>query len=59
MFAGQVNARAKATRIAKQLADYRKHKTHGKHIHAEDCKAIGLKILEIESDQKLQDLILT
>ncbi len=59
MFAGQANARNSATKIAKQLADYRKHKTHGKHIHAEDCKAMGLKILEIESDQTLQDLILT
>ncbi len=59
MFAGQANAWNSATKIAKQLADYRKHKTHGKHIHAEDCKAMGLKILEIESDQTLQDLILT
>ena len=59
MFASQADARKKATKIAKQLANYQKHKTHGKHIHAEDCKAMGLKILEIESDQKLQDLILT
>lgn len=59
MFAGQANAGRKATTIAQQLSNYTKHKTHGRHIHADECKAMGLKIMEIESDQALQDLILT
>ena len=41
------------------MADYRKHKTHGRHIHADECAKMGLKVLEIEKDQTLQDLILT
>lgn len=59
MFADESNANRKANKIAKQLADYRKHKTHGRHIHADECKAMGLRVVEIETDQKLQDLILT
>ncbi len=59
MFAGEANASNKSARIAKELADYRKHKTHGKHIHTDECKKIGLRIFEIEGDQKLQDLVLT
>ncbi len=59
MFVGEAGANRKAAKIAKQLADYRKHKTHGRHIHTDECKAMGLKIMEIETDQKLQDLILT
>jgi ClpP class serine protease len=59
MFADDANANRKAAKIAKQLADYRKHKTHGRHIHADECKVMGLKIIEIEGNQTLQDLILT
>lgn len=59
MFGGDPNANRKAAKIAKQLADYRKHKTHGRHIHADECKAMGLKIMEMEGDQTLQDLVLT
>ncbi|NNM87403.1 MAG: S49 family peptidase [Phycisphaerae bacterium] len=59
MFADDINAHRKATKIAKELADYRKHKTHSRHIHADECKKMGLKVIEIESDQTLQDLILT
>ncbi len=59
MFAGDANAGRKASKIAKGLADYRRHKTHGRHIHTEECKDMGLKIFEIETNQELQDLILT
>ena len=59
MFAGEPNAGRKAEKIAKELANYRKHKTHGRHIHADECKAMGLKVVEIEKDQNLQDLVLT
>jgi ClpP class serine protease len=59
MFAGDTNSSRKAAKIAKQLADYRKHKTHGRHIHTDECKSMGLKVVEIESDQQLQDLVLT
>ncbi|MGC9259641.1 MAG: SDH family Clp fold serine proteinase [Phycisphaerae bacterium] len=59
MFTGEPNAGRKAAKIAKELANYRKHKTHGRHIHADECKMMGLKVVEIETDQNLQDLVLT
>jgi hypothetical protein len=59
MFEGDANAKGTAAKIAKELADYRKHKTHGRHIHADECKAMGLRVVELEEDKKLQDLVLT
>jgi len=54
-------ARDKAKKIAKTLANYSENKSHEKHLHAEDCESIGLKIKHIESDadQQFQDLVLT
>lgn len=34
-------------------------KTHSRHIAISKCKALGVKITDLESDDKLQDLILT
>jgi len=57
----RAEAKAKAKRIAKTLANYSENKSHEKHLHAEDCKKIGLVIKQIEQDgdAQLQDLILT
>ena len=33
--------------------------SHGRHFNAEFCKSAGLKIFQMEDDQKLQDLILS
>jgi len=33
--------------------------THARHIHFDECKAMGLDVELIEDDQKLQDLVLT
>ncbi len=41
------------------LSNYQKNKVHDRHIHAEECVQIGLVIDMIESDKRLQDLILT
>jgi ATP-dependent protease ClpP protease subunit len=59
MFAGDPKAKKKARAIRRFLSDYTKNKTHDRHIHADECKAQGMKILDFEHDQKLQDLILT
>lgn len=59
MFAGEQKAKEKARKITKHLSDYRRHKAHDRHLHLEDCKKIGLKVVRIEDDNSLQDLILT
>jgi ATP-dependent protease ClpP protease subunit len=59
MFAGESDAFQKASRIVKLLTDYRGNKTHNRHIHYEECKAMGLKVERIEDDDTLQDLVLS
>ncbi len=59
MFAGQPQARKKARAVVRKLTDYSGNKTHERHIHLDECQAIGLAVKEIESDPELQDLVLT
>ncbi len=61
MFAGEPEAKEKANRIVKLLTDYRGNKSHNRHIHAEECEAMGLNIenLEEPGNETLQDLVLT
>lgn len=59
MFVGDPRAKSKANKVVKALSSQELNREHGRHIHAERCKEIGLKILDIESDQVLQDLVLT
>jgi len=59
MFDGDANASEKAKEIVRKLGDFRENKTHGRHIHIDECKNLGLKIEEIESHQPLQDILLT
>lgn len=59
MFSGDANARKKAKKILAELSDYQKNKVHDRHIHFDECRAMGLKVTSIESDQRLQDLVLT
>lgn len=59
MFEGEANAQQKAKTIVKKLADYAAMKNHGRHVDIDECKKLKLKILDLESDQILQDLVLT
>ncbi len=46
-------------KIVRGLTDYSGNKSHARHIHIDECKALGLKVLDLESDQRLQELVLT
>ncbi len=59
MFLRKKNALGIAAGIAKKFIDTGIHKNHGRHIHSEQCKKIGLKIKDFEKDQGMQDLILS
>jgi membrane-bound ClpP family serine protease len=60
MFDGDRRADKKIKDIIKHLTDKTTTKTHGRHIGLEEAKTIfGDHIVELESDQKLQDLVLT
>lgn len=49
----------KIAQIVKKLNEHDDTKTHGRHLNLDFCKRIGLKIVAMEDDAKLQDLILS
>lgn len=49
----------KATEIAKDLSDHALTKSHARHLSAEKCKSIGLNVVMLEDDKRLQDAVLT
>jgi len=46
-------------KIAEWLGTSSQHKSHGRPIMIDTAKEIGLKVLELESDQTLQELVLS
>lgn len=56
MFAGDPQ---KADEVATWLADDKKHLSHGRALRREDLQAKGVKVAELESDEDLQDAVLT
>jgi hypothetical protein len=48
-----------ASSAAKWLANAKEHKTHGRPISADLARAKGLNVTALESDQSLQDLVLS
>ena len=61
MFAGlkEEVKRQKSEEIVNKLADHSLSKTHERHLSADYCKEIGLKVHLLESDEKLQDAVLS
>ena len=59
MFHSDADAVRKAEMIVTALNDHAGTKTHERHLHVEDAVGLGLKVIPLESDQVLQDLVLT
>ena len=59
MFAADNDRERKATEISNWLGDANAHRTHGRPIMMDDARLIGLKVVELEGDQQLQDLALS
>ena len=59
MFAGDPDAAAKAETASKWFADFTFFKSHGRRVSRDDAKNLGLKVLDLEDDSDLQDLILS
>lgn len=59
MFAGLPDAKDKAKHAVHALSDYTKNKSHNRHIHKDEARAMGLNVLNIEDDKEYQDLLLT
>ena len=50
---------SRTKKILKEFSDHKSNKSHARHISTEKCKEIGVSIIDMESDNELQDLILT
>lgn len=59
MFHADADAVRKAEIIVTALNDHAGTKTHERHLHVEDAVGLGLKVIALEGDQVLQDLVLT
>jgi hypothetical protein len=59
MFKGESDAASKADTIAKWLGRAVEHKTHGRPINFALAGEKGLKVVALEEDQVLQDLVLS
>jgi len=46
-------------KILKEFSDHKTNKSHARHISKDKCKEIGVSIVDMETDNDLQDLILT
>jgi len=59
MFAGADTADAVIDNIIRELGDHSVSLAHNRHLSAERCKEIGLRVFDLESDQELQDKVLS
>jgi ATP-dependent protease ClpP protease subunit len=59
MLAGETNPAEAATKCTSALMDYSGTSTHSHHFTIDHCKAIGLKVTEIEADQDFQEAVLS
>ena len=46
-------------RVVEELADHSVTKSHARHLSAEHCKRIGLKVVALEEDDALQEAVLS
>ncbi|GAB6395508.1 MAG: Serine dehydrogenase proteinase/ [Bacteroidales bacterium] len=46
-------------KIIKELGDHSVSKSHARHLSLEKCREIGIKVVEMENDPQLQDLVLS
>jgi hypothetical protein len=59
MFKGESDAKDKGKRIANWLGRASLHKTHGRPISFAEAQKQGLKVIALEENQELQDLLLS
>jgi hypothetical protein len=59
MFAGEDWAEANAGTIVQELSSHEETKTHARHIHRDKLVELGVKVVSLEDDDRLQDAVLT
>ena len=59
MFAGNAASHATIETIIQELGDHALTKSHQRHLSADRCREMGLKVTAFETNQKLQDAMLS
>ena len=59
MLSAATNRDDVAASILRELGDHSVNLAHNRHLSAAKCKEIGLTVFDLESDQKLQDKVLS
>lgn len=59
MFFGEEDADSKVQNIINELGNHATTLSHSRHLHIDTLKGLGLKIVELESDNNLQDKVLS
>ncbi len=59
MFDGNSDAEERAKTIVDELGSHAVTKTHARHIHADRLRELGVRVVALEDNQKLQDAVLT
>lgn len=59
MFKSRKDSQEMAEAVASSLADHTRFKTHGRPIDRDHARSLGLDIDDLETDQELQDLVLS
>ncbi len=59
MFKGDGTPQEKADKVIAELGDHAMTKSHSRHISMAKAKELGLKVVELESNDDLQDAVLT
>ena len=59
MFKEEQNSKLAAQNVMNSLGSHAKTKTHNRHISIDEAEQLGLKIVKLESNQELQDAVLS
>jgi membrane-bound ClpP family serine protease len=59
MFRGDPQAKSKIATVLNELSDHALTLSHARHLDPDKCRQIGLKIVDLESDQALQEAVLS
>ena len=59
MFAGDADAHTKALQAAAWFSDYPEFRSHGRRVSRDAAREQGLKVIDLETDDELQDAILS
>lgn len=59
MFAHENNPKKRSEKVIKALNNHKDTRNHSRHIGIEEAAKIGLKVVSLEHDDKLQDVVLS